>query len=158
MALFLVLAIGADDIFVFMDAYKQSASKGPEVLKNLSTRMTWVYKRAGLAMLITSATTCAAFLCTCTSPLASQISFGVFAALVIFCGECIHTLLFICTLVIFSATPSPFPRPPSLTPPHPLLLALLLLYQHVSRVLPCLHLLSFSLAFTSSRATQTMHL
>jgi hypothetical protein len=99
MALFLVLAIGADDVFVFMDAYKQSAKAGPEVLQNLSTRMTWVYKRAGLAMLITSATTCAAFLCTCLSPLASQISFGIFAALVIFC-DYILVMTFFCTTVI----------------------------------------------------------
>jgi hypothetical protein len=99
MALFLVLAIGADDVFVFMDAYKQSAKAGPAVLKNLSTRMTWVYKRAGLAMLITSATTCAAFLCTCLSPLASQISFGIFAALVIFC-DYILVMSFFCTTVI----------------------------------------------------------
>jgi predicted RND superfamily exporter protein len=99
MVLFLVLAIGADDIFVFMDAYKQSAHAGPVVLTNLSTRMTWVYKRAGLAMLITSATTCAAFLCTCLSPLASQISFGIFAALVIFC-DYVLVMTFFCTTVV----------------------------------------------------------
>jgi hypothetical protein len=99
LTLFLVLAIGADDIFVFMDAYKQSATKGPLVNKNLSTRMTWVYKRAGLAMLITSATTCAAFLCTCISPLASTIAFGVFAALVILC-DYILVMTFFCTTVV----------------------------------------------------------
>ena len=31
LALYIVLAIGADDVFVFMDAYKQSFYMGPEV-------------------------------------------------------------------------------------------------------------------------------
>jgi len=83
LAIFIVLAIGADDIFVFLDAYKQSAHEGPEVLVDLETRMSWVYRRAGTAMLITSATTCSAFLCTCFTPLAEIMSFGIMASLVI---------------------------------------------------------------------------
>ena len=54
LCIFIVIAIGADDIFVFMDAYKQSASKGDEVLSSLETRMSWVFRRSGSAMLITS--------------------------------------------------------------------------------------------------------
>merc|ERR1719487_25077 len=45
MTMFIVMAIGADDIFVFMDAYKQSSYK-PEVCTDLKTRMNWVYGRA----------------------------------------------------------------------------------------------------------------
>ena len=81
LALFIVAAIGADDIFIFMDAYKQSRSH-PEVLVDLETRMSWVYRRTGTAMAITSATTCAAFLCTLITPLTSLQSFGIFAAVV----------------------------------------------------------------------------
>ena len=52
------------DNLVFMDAYKQSFYMGAEVNRDLSTRMSWVYRRAGLAMLITSTTTAAAFVAT----------------------------------------------------------------------------------------------
>ena len=48
--IFIVAAIGADDIFVFMDAYKQSAHKGKDVLESLEARMSWVYRRSGNAM------------------------------------------------------------------------------------------------------------
>ena len=75
------MGIGADDIFVFVDAWKQSAYEGPEVLADLETRMSWVYGRAGYAMLITSATTCFAFVATALSPLVEVQSFGIFAAL-----------------------------------------------------------------------------
>ncbi len=58
LTIFIVAAIGADDIFVFMDAYKQSANQGSKVNRNLQTRLSWVWRKAGLAMAITSATTC----------------------------------------------------------------------------------------------------
>jgi len=82
MTIFIVCAIGADDIFVFMDQYKQSAYLR-EVCVDLKTRMNWVYSRAAWAMFITSATTCAAFICTAVSPLPSIQSFGIFSAFVI---------------------------------------------------------------------------
>jgi len=82
MTIFIVCAIGADDIFVFMDQYKQSAYHR-EVCVDLKTRMNWVYSRAAWAMFITSATTCAAFVCTAVSPLPSIQSFGIFSAIVI---------------------------------------------------------------------------
>jgi len=80
------------DVFIFMDAYKQSILQGPQVLSSFESRMSWVYRRTGSAMAITSgkvslfgniplemwtmqlildnsnlcfaATTCSAFLCT----------------------------------------------------------------------------------------------
>ena len=71
-----------------MDAYKQSQYH-PEILVDLETRMSWVYRRTGTAMAITSATTCAAFLCTLITPLASLQSFGIFAAFVsIYLNKC----------------------------------------------------------------------
>lgn len=82
MTIFIVAAIGADDIFVFMDQYKLSSYR-PEVCVDLKTRMNWVYGRAAWAMFITSATTCAAFVCTAASPLPSIQSFGIFSAFVI---------------------------------------------------------------------------
>lgn len=70
LSLYIVAAIGADDIFIFMDAYRQSGLKDdPEILDSLESRMSWVYRRTGSAMAITSATTCSAFLCTLITPL-----------------------------------------------------------------------------------------
>lgn len=99
LCIFIVSAIGADDIFVFIDAYRQSANKGEEVLESLETRMSWVYRRSGQAMAITSATTCSAFLCTIVSPIAGTRSFGLFAALVILFDYILVMTLF-CTAVI----------------------------------------------------------
>ena len=88
MALYIVLAIGADDIFVFMDAYKQ-ALQIPEAVVSLEARMAWTYSRAASAMLITSFTTMAAFVSSAFSPLAQIRSFGVYCAFVIFFDFCL---------------------------------------------------------------------
>ena len=100
LALFVVAAIGADDIFIFMDAYKQSQYH-LDVLTDLETRMSWVYRRTGTAMAITSATTCAAFLCTLITPLTSIQSFGIFAAVVIFIDYVLVMTLFCTSVVIY---------------------------------------------------------
>lgn len=99
LCLFIVAAIGADDIFIFMDGYKQSAFQSPQVLESLESRMSWVYRRTGNAMAITSATTCCAFLCTLLTPLAEVRAFGIFAALVILMDYLLVMTLF-CTAVI----------------------------------------------------------
>merc|ERR1719440_1980070 len=100
LSMYIVLAIGADDVFVFMDAYKQSFYAGAAVNKDLTTRMSWVYRRAGMAMLITSCTTCAAFIATAaSSPIPTLQNFGIFAALVIFFDVLVMT--FLCACVVF---------------------------------------------------------
>jgi predicted RND superfamily exporter protein len=103
LCLFIVADIGADDIFIFMDAYKQSAhnSEEPEILLSLESRMSWVYRRTGSAMLITSATTCAAFLCTLITPLAGVRAFGVFAATVILVDYILVMTMFCTAVVIY---------------------------------------------------------
>jgi predicted RND superfamily exporter protein len=101
LSIFIVCAIGADDIFVFMDAYKQSAYKGPAVNANIATRLSWVWRKSGLAMAITSATTCAAFLCTCFSPMAETRSFGIFAALVILWDYLLVMSLFCSAVIVY---------------------------------------------------------
>lgn len=100
LCIFIVAAIGADDIFVFMDAYKQSAYMG-NVLESLETRMSYVYRRTGTAMLITSATTCSAFLCTLLIPISSVRAFGIFAAIVIFVDYVLVMTLYCTAVVIY---------------------------------------------------------
>ena len=43
---FVILGIGADDIFVFVDAWKQSALEGPSISRSYETRFAWAYRRA----------------------------------------------------------------------------------------------------------------
>ena len=50
LSIYIILAIGADDIFVYMDAWRQSAFEGPEVNLNLHTRMAYTFKRAAKAV------------------------------------------------------------------------------------------------------------
>jgi len=99
MCIFIVCAIGADDIFVFMDAYVQSQYKGANVVRDMETRFSWVYRKSGLAMAITSATTCAAFLTCFTTPLPDTQAFGVFAAVVI-AADYIFVMTIFCTAVM----------------------------------------------------------
>ena len=41
LALYVVMAIGADDVFIWFDAYKQSAFEAPEISCSLETRFLW---------------------------------------------------------------------------------------------------------------------
>ena len=88
----------------------QSAYKGPEVNRDLATRMSWVYRKAGLAMLITSTTTCAAFLCCLTTPIVSTQGFGIYASLVIAADYILVMTLFCTAVVIYH---NRFERPPA---------------------------------------------
>ena len=82
---FIILGIGCDDIFVLMDAWKQSAMHpSREVRESLLLRFTWAYNRAASAMLATSATTCAAFVACAVSPIWDIQCFGVVAAVMVF--------------------------------------------------------------------------
>merc|ERR1711964_297150 len=86
LALFLMLGIGADDVFVFTDTWSKSALVVPQqdtLLKDLGARLMWTWKKAGLAMLITSLTTAASFL----SNLAGKI--GVIREFGMFMGTCV---------------------------------------------------------------------
>lgn len=101
MTIFIVCAIGADDIFVFMDAYLQSKFQGAEVNHDFETRMTWVFRKSGSAMLITSSTTCAAFVTCLATPIPGTQSFGVFAALVIAIDYMLVMSLFCCAVMVY---------------------------------------------------------
>lgn len=100
MTLFVVLAIGADDIFVLMDAYKQSLYY-KEAYVDFRTRMTFAYRRAAGAMFVTSFTTMAAFVATATSSLVDVQSFGIFAACVIFVDFALVITWFPACLVLY---------------------------------------------------------
>eukprot|EP00462_Mataza_sp_D1_P024935 CAMPEP_0175132088 /NCGR_PEP_ID=MMETSP0087-20121206/6891_1 /TAXON_ID=136419 /ORGANISM="Unknown Unknown, Strain D1" /LENGTH=1082 /DNA_ID=CAMNT_0016414425 /DNA_START=38 /DNA_END=3287 /DNA_ORIENTATION=+ len=83
LGLFIVLGIGADDIFVFCDAWAQSGLQAKHISGSIETRFAWSYRRAVSAMTVTSATTFFAFLSSALTPIPIMLSFGVFAALLV---------------------------------------------------------------------------
>eukprot|EP00945_MAST-04E_sp_MAST-4E-sp1_P001572 g1572.t1 len=92
LAIFIILGVGADDVFVLVDGWKQSREivkrKNTEVPEEkdteyLSERMAFAYHRTYRAVLNTSLTTAMAFVGTGISPLMGFSTFGWFAAICI---------------------------------------------------------------------------
>eukprot|EP01063_Lacrimia_lanifica_P005129 TRINITY_DN1294_c0_g1_i1.p1 TRINITY_DN1294_c0_g1~~TRINITY_DN1294_c0_g1_i1.p1 ORF type:complete len:1304 (+),score=409.93 TRINITY_DN1294_c0_g1_i1:92-4003(+) len=102
LSLFIVLAIGADDIFVFMDKWVQADVRPrSDNCCYLKGRMAECWKGAGSAMLITSITTMAAFLATSTSPIIQIKTFGIFAAILVFLDYALVMTFFACAVVVY---------------------------------------------------------
>ena len=80
LTLFIVLGIGADGIFVFMDTWKES---GFVTWPSLAHRMDHTYKHSAEALLYTSLTTACAFFVSGASPLLAISSFGIFSGILI---------------------------------------------------------------------------
>lgn len=66
LGVYIVLGIGADDVFIYLDAWKQS-KKIKAVNATTETRMAWTFSKASTAMLITSLTTAVAFIINASS-------------------------------------------------------------------------------------------
>ena len=75
--------IGADDVFVFYDAFKQSALV-PHVQDNILDRVTYTAERASKAISVTSFTTMMAFLATAMSKVMPISAFGILSATMVF--------------------------------------------------------------------------
>jgi hypothetical protein len=101
LSIYVILAIGADDVFVFIDAWRQSARAGEAVNENVLTRMSYAYKRAAKAMLITSTTTFGAFVATATSPLGEVACFGIFTALLVLANYAFVITYFPAVLILY---------------------------------------------------------
>ena len=97
-AIFLALGIGADDVFVFTDAWKQNKK-----LKNKSLveKLEMTLGRTILAVFNTSFTTTVAFLATATSPAMPISTFGIYAALTII-SNYIFVILFTPSVIIIN--------------------------------------------------------
>ena len=96
LAIFILLCIGADDIFVFFDTWKFSAHHSyPSVAHRLSD----CYRKAGGAMLYTSLTTAVAFAVSASSPMLAISSFGLFSALLILVNY-MSIIIFFPTVVV----------------------------------------------------------
>eukprot|EP00039_Didymoeca_costata_P008447 m.112212 g.112212 ORF g.112212 m.112212 type:complete len:1026 (+) comp14086_c0_seq4:217-3294(+) len=92
MSLFIILGIGADDIFIYIDSWKQSKyfvarSLFPQDEEGhiawTEARFTYAYRRSAWAMLVTSLTTSGAFLMNLTSSVPPIQIFGFFTAFMV---------------------------------------------------------------------------
>ena len=81
LSVFIILGIGADDIFVFFDTWKFT---GHGDYSSLEGRFSAAYRRAAITMLVTSLTTMIAFFASALSPLLAVSSFGLFSGLLVF--------------------------------------------------------------------------
>jgi protein dispatched 1 len=78
----IIMGIGADDIFVFDDCWTH-AKNTKAMRKRITLRLSYTFRKASTAMLITSLTTVVSFLATCLTPIMPICSFGIFSSLVI---------------------------------------------------------------------------
>ena len=74
LSFFLIMGIGVDDIFVFYDAWLQSAQHH----RTLEARLDYAYRRSAHAMAVTSFTDAAAFYTNCLSSITVVKLFGAF--------------------------------------------------------------------------------
>ncbi|ELU03862.1 hypothetical protein CAPTEDRAFT_209557 [Capitella teleta] len=80
LGIFIILGIGADDLFVFYDNWKTT---GFYQYPSLAHRLSDCYRKASLAMFFTSLTTGTAFIISAFSPFLAINSFGLFCGLLI---------------------------------------------------------------------------
>jgi len=99
LTVFLILGIGADDIFVFIDAWHQAEV----ILGRVGDlqRLSWTFRRASRAMMVTSFTTAAAFYITASSEIMPISTFGVFAGTLILVNYLMCILMFPCNLIVW---------------------------------------------------------
>ena len=97
--IFVAVGIGADDIFVYTDAWSQSKVMLPADT-SLDARISWTLHRAGSAMLVTSFTTSAAFATNYINNVVPMQLFGVFMALMVLFDYLYTVTWFPCVVAI----------------------------------------------------------
>jgi len=100
---FVASAVGVDDIFVFVDAYRQSYMILPRE-STLNSRLHWVFRRSFQSMLVTTLTTATAFLANVISPITAIKTFGIFAAVVLMADFILMMTILPATVVIVDCT------------------------------------------------------
>ena len=80
-SVYVVVCVGADDIFVFVDTWKLSKTMAPAISGTLETRFAWTFHRAAGTMLVTTTTTAVCLGFTAFSSIPAIRAFGIFAAL-----------------------------------------------------------------------------
>eukprot|EP01043_Picozoa_sp_COSAG02_P043221 COSAG02_NODE_3746_length_6295_cov_35.811653_2_plen_1379_part_00 len=100
LGLFVICGIGADDIFVYVDAWRQSQVILPKSTP-LANRISWVHHRASMAMLITSFTTACAFFSNTVNYVIPVGLFGAFMALLVVLNYVLVCTMFPAAVVVY---------------------------------------------------------
>lgn len=98
LSIFIILGIGSDNIFVFMDTWKEHGRSHSNL--DLADRLSLVFMSAAKATFITALTTTIAFLSNVQSPLLAVSSFGLFSAILVAVNYC-SCILFFPIVIIF---------------------------------------------------------
>ena len=106
LVVFIILGIGADDVFVYSDAWLQSAEDverefGEARDSYMQRRVAYAYARALEAIFNTSFTTAVAFFATATSKIMPISTFGIFAAICVLMNY--GLVMMACQLTFFTA-------------------------------------------------------
>ena len=83
LSIYILLCVGADDLFVFYDTWRQSRELPRAISGSIEMRFAWTFNRAALAMLTTTTTTAICLGATAASPMGQMQAFGLFTALAI---------------------------------------------------------------------------
>jgi hypothetical protein len=102
LAIFVILGIGADDIFIFLDGWRQSAVVDSKIAATFESRMLWVYGRAAKAMFITSLTTSAAFYANAISIIPPIRNFGIFSGTMVLINYVLVITWFPAVVIVYS--------------------------------------------------------
>ena len=81
LGIFIILGIGADNIFIYMDCWKESDLYYDT--RDLESRMVWTYTRASSSIFTTTVTTACAFFANGISPIPPIYCFGVFTGMLV---------------------------------------------------------------------------
>jgi len=100
LVVFIVLGISADNAFVIFDAWKQS-NNILEFEGNFRKRIAYSFKRAFAAIIVTSSTTCVAFLSNGFSKIMPIKAFGIYAAIIIPVNLIIISIMFPPMLIFY---------------------------------------------------------
>jgi len=104
LAIFIVLGIGADDLFVFMDQWVQSVNyihryKITEDI--LAHRLAYALRHSARAIFVTSFTTFCAFMATVPSPIMTISAFGLWGAWMVIADFFLAITAFPCCVIIW---------------------------------------------------------
>jgi hypothetical protein len=100
-AIFIILGVGADDCFVYVDAFKQTLPLCRVPGWDLTARLSFAFKRARYTMFVTSLTTAFAFATLMTVSIPTVRFFGLFATLLVTLNFMLVTTMFTCVLVLW---------------------------------------------------------
>jgi len=96
-SIFLIIAIAADNILLLYNTYELAPAVMPSTSQSPGEKMRWAYRKASLAMLVTSITTCGSFYANMLSIVSVVRAFGFFMGTLVLWN-------FVNVLTIFAAS------------------------------------------------------